>query len=783
MKRAALLLVMGALLAISGPAASQDTLKGLGRVHGYTGVVFDTRTARYDILVDASRPEDPAARRYKTLQAAYAAAPAGTRDKPTVIGLMPDVYLLHGTPDAPGLSITKANITLVGLTDDRRKVVIADNRGNKQGANNNGWSLNVDADGFSAINLTFLNYCNVDYDYPGDPSKSLKRRSGVITQALALQASGDRHTYSHVAFLSRLDTLANRTARSYFTHVYIEGTDDFVGQRGPSVWEDSEVNFIEGGGILYGGGTTFIRTRFRATKPMQFYKILLPPDALIDSTLPNVPVAWHAWRVTAPINEHSLTFRTRHENGKTPDIIDSIIGAPKRTAGRELTEEQANAFNPWNILRWTASGADDGWDPAGVRAKYEPLGVLPTRMVLTNGAPRIRTTEAPVRISAKVLPMGATKTIRWETASPFVKLDRTTGETITVTAANTTTRTQTVAIRALADNGFSATAWVTVDPPWQPSPALTGEPTLRASPGKLHLDYTLPLAAGRIDQSVVTWFVCDARVCASPRRVAVSRAGKPLKTLNLTPAMARRYIMATVEPAHDLSKPGPAYRVASRDPIPAQPTTAAVLDVASLPDTTAADRWDGDWSLTGEWTSEAPMDGEPRFGLRAGAAPNTLLYTGRREAGDMDLTVVFDTDKLEGQGFGLASTPADDAPQRADIFFKYDAATRTGYALRFWRTVQSHQAVMFQLYRITGGKGEPVGAQQLTGVLKPTITIRITVRGRQVTVTGRNTQDGETLSLKADLPVNRHAGAGVFWAPTRRGGAIVVRSLRVVIRD
>lgn len=75
----------------------------------------------------------------------------------------------------------------------------------------------------------------------------------MITQAVALQARGDRHVYSHVAFLSRLDTLFNMTARSYFTHAYLEGTDDYLGALGASVWEVSEINFIEGGGILFAG--------------------------------------------------------------------------------------------------------------------------------------------------------------------------------------------------------------------------------------------------------------------------------------------------------------------------------------------------------------------------------------------------------------------------------------------------------------------------------------------------------------------------------------------------
>ena len=184
--------------------------------------MFDTRAERYDLLVDASRPEDPANGRYRTIHAAYEAAPAGTPDRPTVIGLMPDVYQLIGTESDTGLHITKPDITLMGLTQDRRSVVLADNRGNRQGASNNGFSMMVDADGFSAVNLTILNYCNLDYDYPGDPSKDLRKRSDVITQAVALQARGDRHVYSHVAFLSRLDTLFNMTERSYFTHSYLD---------------------------------------------------------------------------------------------------------------------------------------------------------------------------------------------------------------------------------------------------------------------------------------------------------------------------------------------------------------------------------------------------------------------------------------------------------------------------------------------------------------------------------------------------------------------------------
>ena len=149
----------------------------------------DPTNLTYDYLVDGSLAgDDPANRRFRSLRAAYDAAPEGTADKPTVIGIAPNVYLLAGT-----LNIAKSYLTLLGLTNNRRSVVLADNRGNAQGASDNGYVVIVNATGFTARNLTILNYCNVDYEYPGDPSKNLAKRSDVITQAVALQASGDKH--------------------------------------------------------------------------------------------------------------------------------------------------------------------------------------------------------------------------------------------------------------------------------------------------------------------------------------------------------------------------------------------------------------------------------------------------------------------------------------------------------------------------------------------------------------------------------------------------------------
>ncbi len=228
---------------------------------------LDTSGFSYNYLVDGSLTQDnPAANTYATLAAAYAAAPAGTPTNPTVIGIKPNVYILDTGPVSPGMNITKNYITLLGLTNDHRNVVLANNRGNQQGAGSatqsyNGYVVIVSATGFTAINLTFLNYCNVNYEYPGDATKNLTERSAVVTQAVAIQTGGDQHIFDHVAFLSKLDTTFIFSTRAYFNSVYIEGTNDFVGGGTVSVWENSVMFFPTGTGEPTVTGTVFVNSQ------------------------------------------------------------------------------------------------------------------------------------------------------------------------------------------------------------------------------------------------------------------------------------------------------------------------------------------------------------------------------------------------------------------------------------------------------------------------------------------------------------------------------------------
>jgi hypothetical protein len=804
-------------LAACPAAGAQDNMR-LAPYNGYTGVPFDTSAYAYDYLVDSSLARDePEQKKFKTLQAAYAAAPAGTPDKPTVIGIKPDVYFVRGTDTEASITITKNYITLLGLTDDRRKVVLADNRGNKEGASNNGYMFIVNATGFTMMNFTVVNYCNLDYEYPGDATKNLHMRSPVITQAVALQADGDKQVYSHVAFLSRLDTLFIRTTRSYFTNVYVEGTDDFIGGGTVGVWENSEVYFPTGNGVMSASGIAFLHTIFRASRGLEFHKGFRNPDALIDCTMPvntpQSPVAWMVWKAPVRQNVYALTYHTRDANGKQAVIYDSIIGPPVFTLSRELTAEEARAFNPWNLLRATPDGKVDDWDPAGVRAKYENDGSDVFRIMLaaSSGAPQaaarpvaapgaaaalgpfanieapgnasIRTGGAGTTLTASVLPQRAADSpITWSTASNLISLSSTSGSTITVTGHNATNHAEYVVVKAEAANGFYVTSHIYVEPAYIAPPSFTRAPEL-APPanGKIAVNYALNLG-GRDDESIIDWYLCDDAQCVNRREVAESRGNEPLRQLTLTAGFAGKYIEAAVRPKHNISDPGPETVTISRAPIPPSETSKQTIDpnFRNFVETANTNYVSGLWTVAGSWTSSTGENLVNGYGLRVAAQRSELLYDNDAPTTDMSVKVALTPEKTAGQGFGIAGSPDDNAGprnQKADIFIKYDPRTRSGYSLRFWRTIQSAEKCMFQLYRVLNGVGHPIdNQQQLTGVFKPNATITLAINGSTFTATGSNTTDGETLSLKGTVDPNNFGGAGVAWTGSVPFGNSVVVS-------
>jgi hypothetical protein len=770
-----------ALMALLVPGCS---VKAQDNVRGGTELIvssIDPSKLTYDILVDGNlAQDDPGNRKFKTLQSAYAAAPAGTEEKPTVIGIKPNVYQLPSSaPRTPSLRITKNYITLLGLTNNRRSVVLADNRGLMQGADDNGYILVVDAMGFTAKNLTIINYCNTDYEYPGDPSKNLTKRSDVITQAVALQASGDKHMYENIALLSRLDTMFLQAARSYFKNVYIEGTDDWMGGGQISVWEDCTLVYPTGSGVMSAANVVFRNCRFEAMRGMQFYKAEYGgagmPNALINCILPVIsaraPVAWVRGKAQPRPSVFSLTYRNKDAKGNPAVIYDSNVGAPTFTYSRELSEAELKAFNPWNLLRAAPNGVADDWDPARVRGKYEAGGEgdLVYRMALTGSGATIRTGGSSATIGATVMPKrAADATIAWSTKSDFVSLNQKTGPNVVITARNTTSRPQWASVIAAAPNGFYVTAYIYAEPTYIDPPAITSAPKISAPRnGAASLTYKLDLG-GREDQSLVSWSICDDSACLKAREVAVSRGNQPLKTLALMPGFVGKFLKVALQPKHEISDAGPAGYAVSIAPIDVSDIRSPKVSVNSRNFVTTPDNsyTSGLWSVLGPWTVVAEDELVNGWGVRSGNGSASLLYQEDVERGDMQIDLVMTPDKTAGQGFSVPGSPAETGQRNlhSDVYIKYDPRTKNGYALRFWRTTQSASKCMFQLYRIVDGVGSPIDERQvLSGVFKPNTKMTLKIIGNKFFADAANNVDGETLHLEGTIAPNRFGGAGVFW--------------------
>jgi len=793
-----LLLVTAVLLSTGHFALAQDSVK----VEPIDPTI-DVAKLTYDILVDGNLPQDdPANNKYKTLQAAYAAAPEGTEEKPTVIGIKPNVYQLPGEATGTSLSMTKNYITLLGLTNNRRAVVLADNRGHMEGGQGNGYILDVNANGFTLKNLTVLNYCNTDYEYPGDPSKNLKMRNPVITQAVAIQTAGDKHVYENVAFLSRLDTTFLRTTRSYLKNVYIEGPDDFIGGGTISVWENCEIVFPTGRGVMSASGITFINCKFEATHGLQFSKSEFGSgggrfNALINCVMPvnspQGPVAWVRGVPAPRPSQFSLTYHTKDTSGKPAVIYDSSVGPPTFTYSRELSDQEALAFNPWNLLRAVPNGAVDDWDPAGVKAKYEAAGQgsLIYRISLASGQNRggggrggagggggfagpsvsssIRSGGQGATFTATVVPnIAPDQTIKWSTDSNLVSLSQTTGPSVTVTGQNQSGEPQWVPIRATAANGYYITAYVYCEPKYIDPPTFTTKPKINPpANGMASVSYALDLG-GRQDQSVITWYICDDLKGTNGREVATSRGNQPMMSLPLTSGYVGKYLLVGVEPKHQISDPGEAVTAITPTPITAADVLSPNITVnfRNFDPTTYETYVNGLWTVLGTWTSEPGDNFANGFGVRAASRGAALLYQQDAPMGDMQVDLVMNPEKSEGMGFGSPGSSVDgDQNQKADVYIKYDPRTKNGYALRWWRTTEYTGKCVYQLFKIQDGVGSPLNDKQVvSGVFKANTHMTLKIVGNTFSATASNGVDDETLSLEGTVTPNRYGGAGVYWS-------------------
>jgi hypothetical protein len=117
----------------------------------------------------------------------------------------------------------------MGLTNDYRNVVLAGNLGNQEGAGSpsagyNGYVMIVNATGFTAVNLTILNYCNLNYEYPGNAALDLTERSPSKSPATKKSSTTLRYSADSIRRLSRarVHTSTASTSKAQTTSWVVE---------------------------------------------------------------------------------------------------------------------------------------------------------------------------------------------------------------------------------------------------------------------------------------------------------------------------------------------------------------------------------------------------------------------------------------------------------------------------------------------------------------------------------------------------------------------------------
>lgn len=243
------------------------------------------------------------------------------------------------------------------------------------------------ADGFTAENITFVNSYNID-----EPDNDVRKQ----VQAVALETMADKIVLDNCKMIGRQDTLylkgaskgqqvsgeAN-PARVYLKNCYIEGTVDFIFGDATAYFDNCNLNmaYYKNGGhftapntTLYNIGYVFNECRLTVDKEYTAdfsSKIDLGRPWQCDSAYPNSGSNSVYINCTMPeiLNEKGFSlwdentvknkvrfmeYGSMYPNGKLMDL------SLRADFVKILTEEQARAFTPYNVLR----GADN-WNPSG----------------------------------------------------------------------------------------------------------------------------------------------------------------------------------------------------------------------------------------------------------------------------------------------------------------------------------------------------------------------------------------------------------------------------------
>ncbi|HXD31948.1 MAG TPA: pectinesterase family protein [Pyrinomonadaceae bacterium] len=284
---------------------------------------------------------------FKSVQDAINAAPQRTsRDRPWVIHIKPGVYkeLIY-------IQREKRFITLEG--EDPAKTILTYNlNANMLGQDGKiigtfrTPSTFIDADDFTAVNLTFEN------------------SAGPVGQALAIRIEGDRVAFRNCRFLSWQDTILANRGRHYFTDCYIAGHVDFIFGGATAFFERCHIHCLRNGYITAASTPTeqpfgFVFSHCKITGESEEVKTYLGRPwrefanvVFLNTEMSSVvrPVGWHNWDKPA-----------REKTSRYAEFKSTGAGAQKENRvqwARQLSAAEAKVITITRVL-----GGSDRWDP------------------------------------------------------------------------------------------------------------------------------------------------------------------------------------------------------------------------------------------------------------------------------------------------------------------------------------------------------------------------------------------------------------------------------------
>ena len=290
--------------------------------------------------------------KYKTVQEAVMAVPAGTPDSPVIIRIKPGTY-----KELVYVQREKRFFRLVG-EDAAKTVITYDLNANLQGLDGKPIgtfrtpTVQIDADDFTAENITFEN------------------SAGPVGQALAIRVDGDRVVFRNCRFLGWQDTIFINRGRQYFEDCYIEGHVDFIFGGATAFFERCHLHALRDGYLTAAStpdnvpyGLVFRRGRISSAKPAVKVYLGRPWRAFSAVTFIETemsmairPEGWHNWNF--PEREKTVRYAEFGSTGPGANESSRVKWA------RRLTKDEAKKLTPEKVLAGT-----DGWNPLTGRTR------------------------------------------------------------------------------------------------------------------------------------------------------------------------------------------------------------------------------------------------------------------------------------------------------------------------------------------------------------------------------------------------------------------------------